>query len=200
MLVKERLTGAVILVGLIVVVVPELLNGPFRPAARVHGAALPAEEPPLRSYTINLADEPRGGSGALDMHPAAASPPAPAAESAGSTRGAQSTPPAPRTSAPPAAAPPAASHTSAAPPASAGAPAASGSGYVVQLGSFASRSNAERLARQVHGQGFAVSVSRGAAGRRLYRVQVGPARERAAAEQLAAKLRAQGHAGTVVAK
>jgi cell division protein FtsN len=70
----------------------------------------------------------------------------------------------------------------------------------VQLGSFSKRSNAERLAQQVHGQGFTVSVSRGTAGRRLYRVQVGPARERAAAEQLAAKLRTQGHAGAVVAK
>jgi cell division septation protein DedD len=80
------------------------------------------------------------------------------------------------------------------------APAAGGSGYVVQLGSFASRSNAERLARQVRGLGFQVSVSRGTTGRRLYRVQVGPARERAAAEQLAAKLGSQGHSGAVVAR
>jgi cell division protein FtsN len=68
----------------------------------------------------------------------------------------------------------------------------------VQLGSFASRANAERLAQQVHGMGFQVSVSRGSTGRRLYRVQVGPAHDHAAAEQMAAKLRAQGHAGTVV--
>jgi len=70
----------------------------------------------------------------------------------------------------------------------------------VQLGSFANRSNAERLAQQVHGLGYTVSVSRGSTGRRLYRVQVGPARERAAAEQMAGKLRAQGHPGAVVAK
>jgi cell division protein FtsN len=70
----------------------------------------------------------------------------------------------------------------------------------VQLGSFASRANAERLAQQVHGLGFPVSVSRGSSGRRLYRVQAGPARDHAAAEEMAAKLRAQGHAGTVVPK
>ena len=211
-LVKQRLTGAIILVAVIVVLVPELLNGPLRPAARVHGPASPAEEPPLRSYTINLADEPRGGSGALALQPARSSPPAPAAEPGEAARAPESpaatpappTPvapapptPAPRASVPPAAAP----HTTTSPPASASAaPAAGGSGYVVQLGSFASRSNAERLAQQVRGLGFSVSVSRGTTGRRLYRVQVGPARERAPAEQLAAKLRSQGHGGAVVAK
>jgi DedD protein len=213
-LVKERLTGAIILVALIVVLVPELLNGPIRPAARVHGPATPAEEPPLRSYTIKLADETRGGSGAFGtQQPAASAPPAPAGElaaarAAPSTRATPVTAaavratPASSISAPPISAPPvAAPRTSAAPAAaSSAASAASGSGYVVQLGSFASRSNAERLAQQMHGLGYTVSVSRGTRGRRLYRVQVGPARERAAAEQLAAKLRTQGHGGAVVAQ
>jgi DedD protein len=190
-LVKERLTGAIILVALIVVLVPELLNGPLRPAARVHGPATPAEEPPLRSYTINLADEPRGGSTAFGMQPPTAAP----------TATAVAAPAARATPTPPTPTPPTlTASTSGAPAAASAAPAASGSGYVVRLGSFASRSNAERLAQQVHGLGYTVSVSRGTAGRRLYRVQVGPARERAAAEQLAAKLRTQGHAGAVVAK
>jgi DedD protein len=59
-LVKERLTGAIILVVLIVLLVPELLSGPSRSApVPLQGAAAVAasEEPPLRSYTINLADE-----------------------------------------------------------------------------------------------------------------------------------------------
>jgi cell division septation protein DedD len=73
-------------------------------------------------------------------------------------------------------------------------------GFVVQLGSFANRANAERLAQQVHALGYPVGVSRGTTGRRLYRVQVGPTRERAAAEQMAAKLRTQGHGGAVVPK
>jgi DedD protein len=200
-LVKERLTGAIILVALIVVLVPELLNGPLRPAARVHDPATPAEEPPLRSYTINLADEPRGGSTAFGMQPAGSSPPAPAADAAAPARAPPPTaaPTATAVAAPVARATPT-PPTSAPPAAVSAAPAASGSGYVVQLGSFAKRSNAERLAQQVHGLGYTVSVSRGTAGRRLYRVQVGPARERAAAEQLAAKLRTQGHGGAVVAK
>src|SRR3569833_3174930 len=60
LLVKERLTGAIILVVLVVLLVPELLSGPKGPAATppATGAASPSsEEPPLRSYTINLGDE-----------------------------------------------------------------------------------------------------------------------------------------------
>jgi cell division septation protein DedD len=67
----------------------------------------------------------------------------------------------------------------------------------VQLGSFASRANADRLARQVRGQGFTVSVSQGTSGH-LYRVRVGPARDRAAALELAQQLHAHGHSGEIV--
>jgi DedD protein len=57
--VKERLTGAIILVVLIVLLVPELLSGPKGPAALAPAGAAPtsSEEPPLRSYTINLGDD-----------------------------------------------------------------------------------------------------------------------------------------------
>jgi cell division protein FtsN len=72
--------------------------------------------------------------------------------------------------------------------------------WMVQLGSFASRTNAEHLARQVRAQGFPVSVSQGASGRRLYRVRVGPARDHTAAAQLAQRLRASGHSGSLVLK
>jgi DedD protein len=81
LLVKERLTGAIILVVLIVLLVPELLSGPKGPAvtAPAGTAPLSSEEPPLRSYTINLGDdshsEPAGS--------AAASPPGSATGTAG---------------------------------------------------------------------------------------------------------------------
>ncbi|HEY6928012.1 MAG TPA: SPOR domain-containing protein [Steroidobacteraceae bacterium] len=57
---KERLTGAIILVVLIVLLVPELLSGPSRPEPAAQAAApspSSSEDPPLRSYTIDLADE-----------------------------------------------------------------------------------------------------------------------------------------------
>jgi cell division protein FtsN len=69
---------------------------------------------------------------------------------------------------------------------------------VVQLGSFASRANADRLAHQLKGQGFAASVSQGTSGRHLYRVRVGPVHDRAAATQLLSKLNAAGHSGSIV--
>jgi cell division protein FtsN len=71
---------------------------------------------------------------------------------------------------------------------------------MVQLGSFASRANADHLARQVRTQGFQVSVSQGSSGRHLYRVRVGPAHDRAAATALAQQLRSAGHSGSVVPK
>jgi cell division protein FtsN len=71
---------------------------------------------------------------------------------------------------------------------------------MVQLGSFASRDNAERLAKQLRAGGFQASVSQGTTGRHLYRVRAGPAHDRAGAEQLAGKLRAAGHSGAIVPK
>lgn len=208
---KERLTGALILVGLIVVLVPELLSGPIARTVNTHGPVSPAEEPPLRSYTINLADEARGGSGSARPQPSApaapvtAAPEPAAATTPPPTAAATATEHAPPITTPPAASPPHTAAASNAPPPAALPAAATPAGsstaaYVVQLGSFANRANAERLAQQVHALGYPVGVSRGTTGRRLYRVQVGPTHDRAAAEQTAAKLRAQGHKGAVVPK
>jgi DedD protein len=197
--VKERLTGAVILVALIVLLVPELLSGPIRSAPRTSAAAAAAgEEPPLRSYTINLADDAHAHSAARTTAadvPPPAPPPAPPATpvTGGSAAAAAATPAA------------AVAHSGGTAAAAANAPAttsaagASGA-WMVQLGSFASRDNADRLAKQLRGGGFQVSVSQGTTGRRLYRVRAGPVPDHAAAEQLAGKLRAQGHSGEVVPK
>jgi len=176
-----------------------------------------AGEPPLRSYTITLGDEthskpaePQGATPAVSPVPVPL--PAPAAASKDDSVAAD-TAPAPDTAPAAAAAPvpaPAAAHArSEAPPAAhAAKPAASGSAdtstagaaWLVQLGSFASRSNAERLAQQLKGQGFAASVSQGSSGRHLYRVRVGPVHDHGAATQLQAKLQAAGHSGSIVPK
>ncbi|HLQ09467.1 MAG TPA: SPOR domain-containing protein [Steroidobacteraceae bacterium] len=210
---KERLTGAIILVALMVLWVPELLTGPIRSAPRASAMAPSAEEPPLRSYTINLADDAHSRStGATSSGPQQPTPleaGAPRGSGAAQPGSAESTPPAAASTthrapqALPAAPAPVVPARSA--PASTAAPTlaavsvAAGS-WVVQLGSFASRSNAERLARQVRAGGFNVSVSRASAGRRLFRVRVGPAHDREAASLLAAKLRAAGHDGSIVPK
>jgi DedD protein len=196
--VKERLTGAIILVALIVLLVPELLTGPVRSAARANPVASSSEEPPLRSYTIKLGDDAHPRNAAVHSGPEQPAPLAPSAPSADAATGQPSAKEPPPPAAPPtvtAAAP----HATAAPGA-ATPPEASTEGagaYVVQLGSFANRANADRLARQVRSQGFPVSVSRGTSGR-LYRVRVGPARDRATASELAQQLSARGHNGAIV--
>ena len=72
-------------------------------------------------------------------------------------------------------------------------------GWAVQLGVFASRDNADRLAREVKGSGYPVVVNEVSGnGKKLYRVRVGPEADRGAAVALSGKLRAAGHAGSVV--
>jgi DedD protein len=71
--------------------------------------------------------------------------------------------------------------------------------WAVQLGSFASRANADKLARQLRAQGSAMTVSSSGSGKALrFRVRMGPMTDRGAAERTAAKLRSQGHAASVV--
>ena len=198
-----------ILVALMVLLVPELLTGPIRSAPRAAVVGPLAEEPPLRSYTINLADDthsrtaaattsgpqqptPLGAAAAPSSaaQPAAAGPTAPAASSA-----------APRAPQAATAAPMSAKNSARASAAAANAAnsvAGDSGAWMVQLGSFANRTNAERLARAVRAGGFKVSVSRGSSGRRLFRVRAGPAHDREAATQLAVKLRAAGHSGSIV--
>jgi DedD protein len=204
-LVKERLTGAIILVALIVLLVPELLSGPVRSAPRAAAATSSTEEPPLRSYTINVADDAHSRS--TPSQTSEAQPPAPIAPSAEAATTPTTTPPAqgaPHDSrAEPAPGTPTAEPGTGPGTAAAGEPPASAAAtgaFMVQLGSFASRANADHLARQVRAQGFQVSVSQGSSGRHLYRVRVGPAHDRAAATALAQQLRTAGHSGSVVPK
>lgn len=74
-----------------------------------------------------------------------------------------------------------------------------GSGWVVQIGSFQSQVNADRLAAELRQRDFQAYVTplRTSSGT-LYRVRVGPpARERSEAQALAARLQRSGYAGQV---
>lgn len=201
---KERLTGAIILVALIVLLVPELLTGPVRLTARMPGAAQPSEGSPLRSYTIKLDEEARATRASPADSPApAAEPPAPQASASRSQASAPAGAASPAPAAPRASATPPPSSVPAKPPAAPqAAPAtvsnSAGKGWMVQLGSFENHGNAERLAQQLSGRGFQASIVRGSRGRRLYRVLVGPTHDRAGALRLAARLRAAGHSGSIV--
>ncbi len=91
---KERLTGAAILVALIVMVVPELFRGQPSDVASFAGSS--GEGPPVRSYTIDLSNSPTRAS-PLQSNPIAGG---------GSDKAAMAVPVEP-VSAPSAAAPPA---------------------------------------------------------------------------------------------
>jgi DedD protein len=185
--VKERLIGASILVALIVLVVPELLSGP-KPVATPPG--LPAIAPePIRNVTVDLAE------------PHTNAPPAAVAsvpsEAAAAVAPANTTMPSPSKPTPsnPAPVKPTPVETVAPSPTSKLGPS-----WSVQLGSFASRENADNLSRQVKGLGFAVYVLPGGSGSAArYRVRVGPLADRESAERTAAKLKSMGHASSLVA-
>ena len=224
--VKERLTGAIILVALLVLLVPELLSGPATSAAGTTTAPT-ANGQQMRSYTIDLADDAavrRSASAAATPSPSPAVPessPASAAntaptdaqhsgDAAGSASTANAAPSdraasAATTNQPPVAAatpvpssPPARAVTPPPQPRTAAARTSDG-GWAVQVGSFASRENAERLARELKGKGFESHVSESSGnGKRLWRVRVGPEPDRASAAAVGARLRATGHSGSVV--
>jgi DedD protein len=181
--VKERLIGASILVALIVLVVPELLSGPRAAAPSAQRAAAISAEP-IRNVTVDLATSKPPAD--AESAPAAAQPAASAASAAAT--------PAPD-AAPAAAETPAPVETAAFSPTS----AAQGS-WAVQLGSFASRVNADNLAHQLKAQGMPVYVLPGGIGQAArYRVRVGPFADRQAAEKAAAKLKSMGHVSNIVA-
>jgi cell division septation protein DedD len=196
---RDRLTGAVILVALVVLLVPELLSGPGPKRATV--SANPSEGQPLRSYTVELGDESRvHATGAASAAPPAVAP----APTAAPANAPQPVPPpqaqAP-SEAPPQAAAPAETHAGAVvsrPKPDAAPQPAPVTGWMIQLGSFASRPNAERLVHELKTKGFPAFLTESAnGGRKLYRVRVGPAADHATAQVLAAKLRAAGHPGSL---
>jgi dihydrofolate synthase / folylpolyglutamate synthase len=227
---KQRLTGAIILVALFVLLVPELLTGPKNASP-----SSPGEDEGMRRYTIDLRAgnstaphphaTPPGTADDASAQPAQPAQPAssegravpgeravaPSAETSAATAAPPSASPSslpPAAPAPPsrpsATSPPGgAEETRPAPTSAPTTPAAVSRGepsrYVVQLGSFGSRANADRLVRDMTARGFTAFIAPiTTQGRELYRVRVGPTRDRASAEALAAQLKRLGQSGSIV--
>jgi DedD protein len=184
--VKERLIGASILVVLIVLVVPELLSGPkLAPSPQPMLPAAAASEL-NRTVLVDLSTS----------KPATASEPA---EPPSQPASAATVPPPDPTPTPTA---PAAKPTHAPAVESVAAPPISPVHGVwsVQLGSFASRTNADNLTRQLKGEGFSAFVLEGGSGKSArYRVRVGPLPDRESAERMAAKLKSLKRESSLVA-
>jgi DedD protein len=203
--VKERLIGALILVALIVLLVPELLSGPHpqqRSGAQDAGA--------VHTYTIDLAAPAKSTPPAPAREPEAA--PEESAQNSAPGTGVVSLEPAPEVAGSDSNAPPT---ESAAPPEDQPAPRTktptppqkpaaatatdADSAWAVQLGSFASDDNAQRLVKELKAGGYKAFVSKtGSGSRARYRVRVGPEQDRARAENLAERLRREGRSAVIV--
>jgi DedD protein len=191
---KERLTGAAILVALIVLLVPEMFRGQRAEVAATAGSS--GDGAPVRSYTIDLSNGPArtgplqstsvGGASEVAAAAPTPAPPMPAPPIPA--------PPTPVLLAPaPAIAPPAA-----VPPVSTARTTASQGGWSVQLGLFAKRENAERLMHAAQAKGFTVGISN-ADTKGLYHVHVAGLPDRTAAQTLSLRLKADGFSVAVVA-
>ena len=200
--VKERLTGALILIAALIVVVPEMLSGPDNstPASGEDAEA----GPPVRTYQLQL-DTPAAGrsedqSALSPVRPepaAAASPEPPVASVSATEQPATGTPAAESPAAPKPELASVDSPRSDKPAAAASAPAGN---WWAQLGSFSSRDNAERLARELRAAGYQISVSPSKSnGKELFRVRAGPVGNREAAVALQGRLAAAGHKAALVA-
>jgi len=194
---KERLTGAAILVALIVLLVPEMFHGQ---RGDVAATASSGEGPPLRSYTIDLSNGPTRTAPLQSTPATSAAAPDNAAEASPPPPAVPMTAPTPARRGAPASG--AASAASKPPPlpaavASAGGSHPSNGAWSVQLGIFAQHDNAEKLLRSAQVKGFAASISeRDAKG--LYHVVVGNLGDHAAAQTLQGRLHDQGFAAALV--
>jgi len=183
--IKERLVGAAVLVGIIVALVPEMLSGP-----RQENPA-PASGDQVRTYTIDLSRDAGAGGPPREVLPSDA----PVVTPAPTPEGAAPEEPAAQVEA----APPKPEEAAASPAPTPREPAAVDSGWAVQLGSFASRDNAERLARELRQRGYRAFVSRFDSGKSVrHRVRVGPEQDRSKAEALAQRLRRDGQQVSIV--
>jgi DedD protein len=188
---KERMTGALIVVLALVIIAPEMLSGRRAPEQGTPPAQNPEDGAPLQAYSFQL-DPARGDvTNAREVAQVAvaevAAVPPPVTED---------TPPA--AVVPPEAPQPAATaETRPAPEQQAPkvaqsvktAPATVAGKWWVQVGSYASRDNAQRKAQKLHDGGYSAEVSQTSQnGAELYRVRAGPVVDREAAAALRARL------------
>ena len=193
---KERITGAVVLVVFAILVVPIFLDGPSSEGEIVSEAVtLPGQNNQDRKQQTIVLDQDRS-----QPVPASRTQVAPQASQQ------QSVPPPagkePEVSASqasaPASAPAAEAIVAAELPDNSAKTSATGM-WAVQLGSFSAQENAEGLASTLREQGYAAFLSQVQKDSgQLHRVRIGPQKDRESAEAIAAQLAKSGHNGQVV--
>jgi DedD protein len=207
---KERLTGALLVVLAVVIVVPELLQWGRGDTRRVAPQVQnPEDGAPLQTFDIPLNGSssvppvPRDLPAAATAEIAAVPPPVTNVEApeAAAPAASQAEAPAATQVAGKAAEKPADNVAAVAGSSQQGKPAgatesakpAPSGRWWVQIGSFASRDNAQALAQKLRAAGFTIEVSQMRTnGKELYRVRSGPVADKPAAAALQERLEAAG--------
>lgn len=199
---KERIIGAVILVVIVVSVVPIFLDGPPEEGEVISKRVLLPGQDGQESKTVVLNRE-RTEPIPLANESQAETRPVDNEEVAAPTEAAPLVVEQPSAPVKPPPQPETKPETEKSPPASASVPtqsAASTTGmWAVQLGSFSSKENAEKLAADLRKQGYAAFLSQLQTNSgQLHRVRIGPQKDRESAEAMAARLLKVGHKGQVL--
>ena len=201
---KQRLTGAIVLVALAVIFVPIILEGPDDDwTPRSH--SIP--EQPQMDYRSDMeldlpapmaAGQERPRSAVTEALRLQEQEPAPAAKQPPPSE--TQPPPAAGKSPEPVAAAPKPARVAPAPPRAATVPESGLKGWFVQVGSFGQEINASGLSERLKSAGYQARLQKVAIGKGYaYRVLVGPASTRSAAEKTAARLKSgQQLAGMVI--
>lgn len=198
---KERIIGAAVLVLFVVLVVPIFLDGPPDENEIVSEQVLLPGQESQKTQTVILERNrtepvPAASAGKEVVEPAEKPKPEVPREQV-----AEKTPPVTEKKMDPA---PKVAEPKPAPlpkVAVAKAPAASSTGmWAVQLGSFSSKENAEKLAADLRKKGYAAFLSQlsTSSGQQLHRVRIGPQKDRESAEAMSDRLRKVGQDGQVV--
>ena len=178
--IRERLIGALVLVGVVVLLVPAVLKGPGT-------SAKPPPTPKAHSVEIPLA----GAAGPAENDVLVPEPEIVAAKPVTTAPEPEKTVAAP----PPGNVTPLPESTAVATPAAqASPPTTQQQAWAVQLGAFSSRSKADELVARLRARGYSAFVLEyRAGGQLLHRVRVGPEQERDRAVAIAERLRNDGY-------
>ena len=201
---KERVIGAVVLVAAVVLLVPVFLDGPANDNAEIQESiALPGQDASGSKQKTIVLERDRDQPVPAPRNQAERDAQQKATEEPATTGQPQSSEPNPSEPGPKKTTPAVKDPTPAvisSRDAGSEPPVESSTGmWAVQLGSFSSAENANRLASGLRKEGFAAFLSQTTSGSKsLHRVRIGPQKDRAAAEAVAAKLSAAGHKGQVV--
>jgi len=192
---KERIIGAIVLVLFVVLVVPIFLDGPDNDGEIItEQVGLPGQSGE-ENRTIVLERDRTEPVPVAQQQPAAETR-QPAAQTT------QATPPPPQvktTDATPVPKPQTTTVAASTTAANTNTPVSTTGMWAVQMGSFSSQANAEKLAAELRKQGFAAFISQLSTGSgELHRVRIGPQKDRESAEAMAERLRKAGHKGQVV--